>query len=85
MGCQLHLGVFGEGGTGKSQLIKAIQAWFRMRHRSEELVVTATNGDSCIQYQRHHSTQCHESSDRKCEKDNRSQQRKALGPVALSH
>ena len=48
VGPQLRLGVFGEGGTGKSQLIKAIQAWFRMRHRSEELVVTATTGTAAF-------------------------------------
>jgi len=48
VGPQLRLGVFGEGGTGKSQLIKAIQEWFRMRHRSEELVVTATTGTAAF-------------------------------------
>jgi len=41
---QLHMGVFGEGGTGKSRLIEAIRAWFTCIHRENELVVTATTG-----------------------------------------
>ena len=43
---QLLMGLFGEGGTGKSRLIEAIQALFQFRSRSEELVVTATTGSA---------------------------------------
>jgi PIF1-like helicase len=43
---QLLMGLFGEGGTGKSRLIEAIRALFEFRSRSEELVVTATTGSA---------------------------------------
>src|SRR5437762_9406258 len=36
------MGVFGEGGTGKSCLIAAIHAWFAVLNRQNELMVTAT-------------------------------------------
>ena len=38
------MGVFGEGGTGKSRLIAAIRAWFAVLNRQNELMVTATTG-----------------------------------------
>src|SRR5205814_1656344 len=41
VGPQLRMGVFGEGGTGKSRLIAAIRAWFADFNRQKELVVTA--------------------------------------------
>ena len=44
VGSQLRMGIFGEGGTGKSRLIDAIRAWFKFCRREEELVVTATTG-----------------------------------------
>ena len=43
-GPQLRMGVFGEGGTGKSRLIDAIRAWFACIGRESELAVTATTG-----------------------------------------
>jgi hypothetical protein len=43
-GDQLRMGIFGEGGTGKSRLIMAIRAWFCRLGRSESLVITATTG-----------------------------------------
>ena len=43
-GDQLRMGIFGEGGTGKSQLIMAIRAWFCHLGKSESLVITATTG-----------------------------------------
>jgi PIF1-like helicase/Helitron helicase-like domain at N-terminus len=43
-GEQLLMGVFGEGGTGKSQLIRAIKAWFDHIHQQDRLVVTAMTG-----------------------------------------
>ena len=36
------MGVFGEGGTGKSHLIAAVHAWFAVLNRQNELMVTAT-------------------------------------------
>ena len=38
------MGIFGEGGTGKSTLIDAVRAWFKFCRREEELIVTATTG-----------------------------------------
>jgi PIF1-like helicase/Helitron helicase-like domain at N-terminus len=45
---QLLMGVFGEGGTGKSRLIDAIRTWFRWNGREKELVVTATTGTAAV-------------------------------------
>src|SRR5205814_2063947 len=42
VGRQLRMGVFGEGGTGKSCLIAAIHVWFAVLNRQNELMVTAT-------------------------------------------
>ena len=36
VGPQLRLGVFGEGGTGKSRLIAAVRAWFAALTQSTE-------------------------------------------------
>jgi len=44
VGTQLRMGIFGEGGTGKSTLIDAIRAWFKFCGREQEPVVTATTG-----------------------------------------
>ena len=44
MGEQLRMGLFGEGGTGKSRVVEAIREWFRLLGRSKELVVTGTMG-----------------------------------------
>ena len=48
VGPQLRLGVFGEGGTGKSHLIAAIRAWFATLNRQNELIVTATTGTAAF-------------------------------------
>src|SRR5205814_4045431 len=45
---QLLMGIFGEAGTGKTQVIKAVQAWFTRLNRSNELLVTATTGTAAI-------------------------------------
>src|SRR5437667_10308525 len=45
---QLRLGVFGEGGTGKSRLIAAIHAWFAVLNRQNELMVTAITGSAAF-------------------------------------
>ena len=45
---QLLMGVFGEGGTGKSTLIKAIRVWFESNNRGHELIVTATTGSAAV-------------------------------------
>jgi hypothetical protein len=42
------MGVFGEGGTGKSRLINAIRAWFRWNGREKELVVTASTATAAV-------------------------------------
>ena len=44
----LLMGVFGEGGTGKSRLINALRSWFRRNGRKEELIVTATTGTAAV-------------------------------------
>ena len=41
VGPQLRMGVFGEGGSGKSCLIAAIHVWFAVLNRQNELMVTA--------------------------------------------
>lgn len=43
---QLLMGIFGEGGTGKSRLIDAIRAWFAIHGRGRELKVTAMTGSA---------------------------------------
>ena len=48
VGTQLLMGIFGEGGTGKSRLIEAIRAWFAALYRSNELIVTATTGTAAF-------------------------------------
>lgn len=41
---QLLMGLFGEGGTGKSRVIGAIRKWFEVQGLSDELLITATTG-----------------------------------------
>ena len=48
VGPQLRMGVFGEGGTGKSRLIAAVRAWFAVLNRQNELMVTATTGSAAF-------------------------------------
>jgi PIF1-like helicase len=45
---QLLMGVFGEGGTGKSRLIEAIRVWFKRNSRGNELIVAATTGTAAV-------------------------------------
>src|SRR5579859_4221125 len=45
---QLLMGIFGEGGTGKSRLIEAIRAWFSQRNRGNKLKVTAMTGTAAL-------------------------------------
>jgi hypothetical protein len=47
-GEQLRIGIFGEGGTGKSRLIQAIEAWFVLLHRRQELVITTMTGTAAV-------------------------------------
>ena len=46
IGDQLILGVFGEGGTGKTQIVNAIRDWFTRTER--RLSVTATTGTAAV-------------------------------------
>jgi len=48
VGPQLRMGVFGEGGTGKSRLIAAIRAWFKSIHREDDLLIAATTGSAAV-------------------------------------
>jgi hypothetical protein len=48
VGPQLLMGLFGEGGTGKSRLVNALRAWFSRNNRSTELIVTATMGSAAF-------------------------------------
>ena len=48
VGDQLLMGVFGEGGTGKSRLINAIQGWFDFINKGQQLIVTATTGAAAV-------------------------------------
>jgi hypothetical protein len=43
---QLLMGIFGEGGTGKSRLIDALRAWFSIVGRGAEIRVTAMTGSA---------------------------------------
>ena len=45
---QLLMGLFGEGGTGKSRVINAICKWFEVRGMSDELLITATTGSAVV-------------------------------------
>jgi hypothetical protein len=51
VGPQLRMGLFGEGGTGKSRLIAAIRAWFVASNRQDELLITATTGAAAFNIQ----------------------------------
>ena len=44
----LLMGVFGEGGTGKSTLIEAVRVWFERNNRGHELIVTGTTGSAAV-------------------------------------
>ena len=56
VGPQLRLGVFGEGGMGKSHLIAAVRAWFAALNRQNELVVTAPHWHRGFQHRGHYSS-----------------------------
>jgi PIF1-like helicase len=43
---KLRMGIFGEGGTGKSRLIAAICAWFKSSHREDDLLIAASTGSA---------------------------------------
>ena len=45
---QLLMGMFGEGGTGKSRVIDAICKWFSNLDRKDEILITATTGAAAI-------------------------------------
>ena len=45
---QLLMGLFGEGGTGKSRVVNAIRKWFKVRGMSDELLITATTGSAAV-------------------------------------
>lgn len=45
---QLLMGMFGEGGTGKSRVIDAICKWFSDLDRKNEILITATTGAAAI-------------------------------------
>ena len=45
---QLLMGLFGEGGTGKSHVVSAIRKWFEVRGMSDELLITATTGSEAV-------------------------------------
>jgi hypothetical protein len=45
---QLLMGLFGEGGTGKSRIVNAICKWFEVRGMSDELLITATTGSAAV-------------------------------------
>src|SRR5579859_4635934 len=42
------MGVFGDGGTGKSTLIEAVRVWFKRNSRGNELIVTGTTGSAAV-------------------------------------
>jgi hypothetical protein len=44
----LLMGIFGEGGTGKSRLIDTIRAWFKVDMREREIIVAATTGTATV-------------------------------------
>jgi len=45
---QLLMGVFGEGGTGKSTLIEAVRVWFERNNWGHKLIVTGTTGSAAV-------------------------------------
>ena len=59
VGSQLRMGIFGEGGTGKSTLIDAVRAWFKFCGREQELIVTATTGAAASKINGYTATQRH--------------------------
>src|SRR5205814_1863026 len=42
------MGIFGEGGTGKTRMIQAVRTWFEVLDRRNELVITATTGTAAF-------------------------------------
>jgi hypothetical protein len=48
VGSQLLMGIFGEGGTGKSRVIEAIGHWFHLINQAQRLIVTATTGAAAV-------------------------------------
>lgn len=48
VGDQLLMGVFGEGGTGKSRVIEAIRDWFNFIGHGRRLITTATTGAAAV-------------------------------------
>ena len=45
---QLLMGIFGEGGTGKSRVINEVKRWFDMGGMGNELLITATSGAAAV-------------------------------------
>ena len=45
---QLLIGVFGNGGTGKSRVVEAIRHWFEIINQQQRLIVTATTGAAAV-------------------------------------
>jgi ABC-type dipeptide/oligopeptide/nickel transport system ATPase component len=48
VGSQLLMGIFGEGGTGKSRVIDAICDWFNLINQKQRLIITATTGAAAV-------------------------------------
>ena len=48
VGDLLLMGTFGEGGTGKSRMIEAIQDWFNLINQGQRLIVTAMTGAAAV-------------------------------------
>ena len=48
IGDQLLMGTFGDGGTGKSRLVDAIQYWFQEIKQEYRLIVTAMTGAAAV-------------------------------------
>ena len=48
VGTQLLMGIFGEGGTGKSRIIEAIHDWFNLINQAQRLIITATTGAAAV-------------------------------------
>ena len=48
VGDQLLMGLFGEGGTGKSRVIEVIRDWFNLIHQGQWLIVTATTEAAAV-------------------------------------
>src|SRR5947207_12378297 len=42
------MGIFGEGGTGKSTLIEVVWVWFQRNNQGHEVIVMATTGSAAV-------------------------------------